>query len=131
MTPENLIYTGEQKRLMNGYNHLIGRHNVLCDIETAFMNDEIASRYFEEARTEVLDSGNCGMGSMFAIAIKNMARDIAENEEDEDTDKLYSKIHELQSENRQLKQALNGIVDVVVSNNHTIEILKNHKAEVI
>lgn len=126
MTPENPIYTEEQKRHNAEYDHLVGRHNVLCDIETAFANDEVASRYYEEAKTEVLDSGNCCMGSMFAIAIENMARDIAENEEEEDTDKLYSKIHELQSENRQLKQALNDIVDVVVSNKHTIGTLRNH-----
>lgn len=119
MTPQKPIYTEEQKRHNDEYDRLVGRHNLLCVIERTFANNEVASRYYEEAKTEVLDSGNCSMGSIFAIAIKNMARDIHENEEDNDIDKLYSKIHELQSENRQLKQALNDIIDVIASNKHT------------
>lgn len=67
------IYGKEGDELKNKIGHLIGRHNVLCSIEKAFHDNRRALEYFEEARQEVLDSGNQSIAVMYEIAIENMA----------------------------------------------------------
>ena len=117
MTPENPIYGKEGQELEKTISRLIGRHNVLCKIEEKFTENKIASEYFENAREEVLDSGNQSLAVMFAIAIENMAEFIDDYKDDEttDIDKLKSRIYSLESENRKLKMKLEDITKVVNS----------------
>lgn len=117
MTPEKPIYGKEGQELENTISRLIGRHNVLCQIEEKFTENKIASEYFENAREEVLDSGNQSLAVMFAIAIENMAEFINDHEDDEitDIDKLQSQIYSLESENRKLKMKLENITKAVNS----------------
>lgn len=117
MTPEKPIYGKEGQELENTISRLIGRHNVLCQIEEKFTGNKIASEYFENAREEVLDSGNQSLAIMFAIAIENMAEFINDHEDDEitDIDKLRSQIYSLESENRKLKMKLENITKAVNS----------------
>ena len=114
MTPDKPIYSKESDELKKLFNKLIGRHNVLCSIEKVFAEDEVANRYFEEAREEVLDSGNQSLASMFVIAIENMAKFIYDHENEEtDIDRLKHRIYDLESENRKLKRKLDNINEVV------------------
>ena len=117
MTPGKPIYGKEGQELEKTISKLIGRHNVLCNIEKIFTENEIASEYFEKAKDEVLDSGNQSLAVMFEIAIENMAEFIDDHEEDEttDVDKLRSRIYSLESENRKLKMKLENITKVVNS----------------
>lgn len=117
MTPEKPIYGKEGQELEKTISRLIGRHNVLCKIEEKFTENKIASEYFENAREEVLDSGNQSLAVIFAIAIENMAEFIDDHEEDEitDVDKLRSRIYSLESENRKLKMKLENITKAVNS----------------
>jgi len=110
------ILHDEEKYLTDTLNKLIGRHNVLCDIENVFDNDAIAYDYFDRARKEVLDSGNQGYGSMFVLAIKNMVEDIREHEKEDRTDMhvLQSKLRDVESENRTLKAKLDNIHTLAV-----------------
>lgn len=117
MTPEKPIYGKEGQELEETISRLIGRHNVLCKIEEKFTENKIASEYFENARDEVLDSGNHSLAVMFAIAIENMAEFIDDYKDDEatDIDKLKRRIYSLESENRKLKMKLENITKVVNS----------------
>ena len=117
MTPEKPIYGKEGQELEKTISRLIGRHNVLCKIEEKFTENKIASEYFENAREEVLDSGNQSLAVMFSIAIENMAEFIDDHKDDEitDVDKLRSRIYSLESENRKLKMKLENITKVVNS----------------
>lgn len=117
MTPGTPIYGKEGQELEKTISRLIGRHNVLCDIEKVFAENEVASKYFEKARDEVLDSGNQSLASMFVIAIKNMAEFIEDHEDDESTDidMLQSRIYSLESKNRRLKMKLENIANTVNS----------------
>lgn len=120
MKPEKPIHGEDQRHYIDEYNHLVGRHNVLCSIERVFNENKTASVYFEEAMAEVLDTGNQSLSSMFIIAIENMARDAAENIE---SDCINSEIYKLQSENRQLRQALEAITDIFLGNKQSLQIL--------
>ena len=117
MTPEKPIYGKEGQELEKTISRLIGRHNVLCKIEEKFTENKIASEYFENAREEVLDSGNQSLAVMFAIAIENMAEfiDDYKDEQATDVDELKSRIYSLESENRKLKMKLENITKVVNS----------------
>ena len=117
MTQEKPIYSKEGEELEKTISRLIGRHNVLCKIEEKFTENKIASEYFENAREEVLDSGNQSLAVMFAIAIENMAEFIGDYKDGEatDIDKLKSLIYSLESENRKLKMKLENITKVVNS----------------
>ena len=117
MTPGKPIYGKEGQELEKTISKLIGRHNVLCNIEKIFTENEIASEFFEKAKDEVLDSGNQSLAVMFEIAIENMAEFIDDHEEDEttDVDKLRSRIYSLESENRKLKMKLENIIKAVNS----------------
>lgn len=117
MTPGKPIYGKEGQELEKTISKLIGRHNVLCNIEKIFAENEIASEFFEKAKDEVLDSGNQSLAVMFEIAIENMAEFINDHEEDEttDVDKLRSRIYSLESENRKLKMKLENIIKAVNS----------------
>ena len=117
MTPEKPIYGKEGQEVEKTISRLIGRHNVLCRIEEKFTENNIASEYFENAREEVLDSGNQSLAVMFAIAIENMAEFIDDYKDDQatDVDKLKSRIYSLESENRKLKMKLENITKVVNS----------------
>lgn len=117
MTPGKPIYGKEGQELEKTISKLIGRHNVLCNIEKIFTENEIASEYFEKAKDEVLDSGNQSLAVMFEIAIENMAEFIDDHEDDEtnDVDKLRIRIYSLESENRKLKMKLENITKAVNS----------------
>lgn len=116
MTPGTPIYGKEGQELEKTISRLIGRHNVLCRIEKVFAENEIANKYFEKAKEEVLDSGNQSLAVMFEIAIENMTEFIGDHEDDEtptDVDKLQYRIYNLESENRKLKMRLDNITKVV------------------
>lgn len=117
MTPGKPIYGKEGQELEKTISKLIGRHNVLCNIENIFAENEIASEYFEKAKDEVLDSGNQSLAVIFEIAIENMAEFIDDHKDDEttDVDKLRSRIYSLESENRKLKMKLENITKAVNS----------------
>ena len=117
MTPDKPIYGKEGQELEKTIGKLIGRHNVLCSIEKVFSENEIANKYFEEAREEVLESGNASLATMFVIAIENMVEIIKDYEKDKmtDLDKLKSCIRSLELENRKLKMKLDNITKVVNS----------------
>lgn len=117
MTPGKPIYGKEGQELEKTISRLIGRHNVLCEIEEKFADNKVASEYFKQAREEVLGSGNQSLAAMFAIAIENMAEFIDDHEDDEitDVDKLRSRIYSLESENRKLKMKLENITKAVNS----------------
>ena len=117
MTPGKPMYGKEGQELEKTISKLIGRHNVLCNIEKIFSENEIASEFFEKAKDEVLDSGNQSLAVIFEIAIENMAEFIDDHEEDEttDVDKLRSRIYSLESENRKLKMKLENITKAVNS----------------
>lgn len=117
MTPGKPIYGKEGQELEKTISRLIGRHNVLCKIEEEFTENKIASEYFENAREEVLDSGNQSLAVMFAIAIENMAEfiDDYKDEQATDVDELKSRIYSLESENKKLKMKLENITKVANS----------------
>ena len=118
MIPATPIYGKEGQELEKTISKLIGRHNVLCDIEKIFSENKVASEYFKKAKDEVLDSGNQSLAVMFVIAIRNMAEFIEDHEDDEETtdvDKLKSQIYNLESENRKLKMKLDVISNAVKS----------------
>lgn len=81
MKPDNKILHNESDQIENLISKLIGRHNVLCEIEKVFTENKIANKYFENAQNKVLDSGNASLASMFVIAIKDMAKRIDDLEE--------------------------------------------------
>lgn len=110
---EKPIYHEESEKLEKLYSKLIGRHNLLCAIEEVFEKDKILSRYFEEAKREVLDSGNQSISSMYVIALEAMAQELKDNEETPKEDELLSKIYKLESENRKLKMKLEEIKKII------------------
>lgn len=110
---EKPIYHEESEKLERLYSKLIGRHNLLCAIEEVFEKDKILSRYFEEAKREVLDSGNQSISSMYVIALEAMAQELKDNEETPKEDELLSKIYKLESENRKLKMKLEEIKKII------------------
>ena len=110
MTPDTPIYGKEGQELEKTISKLIGRHNVLCDVEEFFTNNKVANEYFKEAKDEVLGSCNQSYSSMLVIAIKNMVEFIKDqNEVDTDVEKLRLRIYDLESENRRLKTTLGSI----------------------
>ena len=110
MTPEKPIYGKEGQELEKTISKLIGRHNVLCDVEEFFTKNKVANEYFKEAKDEVLGLGNQSYSSMLVIAIKNMVEFIEDqNEVDTDVEKLRLRIYDLESENRRLKTTLGSI----------------------
>ena len=110
MTPEKPIYGKEGQELEKTISKLIGRHNVLCDVEEFFTKNKVANEYFKEAKDEVLGLGNQSYSSMLVIAIKNMVEFIEDqNKVDTDVEKLRLRIYDLESENRRLKTTLGSI----------------------
>lgn len=114
---ENPIYGKESEELENKIRHLIGRHNVLCRIEEAFKRNKVALAYFNEAREEVLESGNYSVASMYAIAIDGMSNRLNDLEEDEketaDINILRNRIYLLEAQNRKLTTKIENITKVV------------------
>lgn len=110
---EKPIYHEDSEKLERLYSKLIGRHNLLCAIEETFEKNKTLSRYFEEAKREVLDSGNQSISSMYVIALEAMAQELKDNEETPKEDELLSKIYKLESENRILKGKLNEIQKIL------------------
>lgn len=110
---EKPIYHEESEKLERLYSKLIGRHNLLCAIEEVFEKDKILSRYFEEAKREVLDSGNQSISSMYVIALENLAEKLENIEEPKEEIELLSKIYKLESENRKLKMKLEEIKKII------------------
>ena len=110
------MYGKESQELEKLYSKLIGRHNVLCSIEKVFEEDEVAGRYFEKAKEEVLESGNQSLSSMFVIALKDMIEYIKESDSKEavDRDALKMRVYDLECENRKLRSKLDSISDFVV-----------------
>lgn len=108
---EKSILSEEQKYLEGTLSNLIGRHNVLCDIEHVFDNDVLAYEYFDRARSEVLNSGNQSYSAMLVLTLTNMLEYIRDHEKEENTDieKLQSRIRDLELENRVLKNKLETI----------------------
>ena len=49
MTPDTPIYGKEGQELEKTISKLIGRHNVLCDVEEFFAKNKVANEYFKEA----------------------------------------------------------------------------------
>ena len=75
------IYSKQGEELKSTISNLISSHNTLCSIEEAFQKNKYAKQYFEDARREVLDSGNQSLAVMYAIAIENMSNFIEDNQE--------------------------------------------------
>lgn len=116
MTPGTPIYGNEGQELERTIRKLIGRHNVLCNVEKIFSNNKVANAYFKNAMNEVLESGNQSYAVALEIAIENMAEfieDHIDEEADSDVDKLKSRIYALESENRKLKMKLENITKAV------------------
>ena len=110
MTPDTSIYGKEGQELEKTISKLIGRHNVLCDVEEFFAKNKVANEYFKEAKDEILGLGNQSYSSILVIGIKNMVEFIEDqNKVDTDVEKLRLRIYDLESENRRLKTTLGSI----------------------
>lgn len=107
------IYSKESTELEKLYSKLIGRHNMLCSIEKTFEENKTLPNFFEEAKEEVLDSGNQSISSMYVIALNNIARNIEDNEDTPKEDELLLKVYALESENRKLKSKLEEIKKII------------------
>lgn len=104
------ILSKESNDMKNKLNELISSHNTLCDICEVFEKNDIAKQYFEYGRDEVLESGNCCLAQMYAIAILRMCDFIKDNsDEDSDIKKLRIKLYKLENENRKLLDKLKRI----------------------
>ena len=82
-----IIYSKESDELINTINSLISGNNAWEEIKEVFDTDKIGNKYFEDARKEVLESGNQGYSMMVVVALRNMC----------------DRIYDLESENRKLK----------------------------
>lgn len=111
------IYGKESKEMEEQLSHFICEHNLLVDILKVFEENRTAKEFFENAREEVLDSGNAGLNSMYVIALENLASKAKAYLDDEyevtDTDKLNSRIWALEKENRMLKMKVESIEKIL------------------
>ena len=116
MVKNNPIYGSKSDEIMKLISKMISSHNTLCSVEDVFADNEIASKYFEEAEKEVLDSGNQSLASMFVIAIQNMAeyiKDCENSKEMSDVSELQCRIYKLESENRVLRSKINTVKKLI------------------
>lgn len=103
------IFSKELEKMNDELNRLIRSHNMLCYICEVFEKNKTAKKYFDYSRTEVLDSGNQGLSTMYAVAIERMCEFIEDHQEDDDyndVEKLHTKIYKLENENRRLNHKL-------------------------
>lgn len=111
------IYSDESNKIQRQLSEFICSHNMLSDILEVFEQNETAKNYFEEAKDEVLESGNQSLSSMYAIALENLIKDAEYYQEDKneasEVDKYKSKIRELERENRILKTKIENIEKVL------------------
>lgn len=118
MVIHDRMYSKESDKLIDDIHRFVSGYNCFCDVEDAFKN-KIANKYLKEAQEEVLAGNNQGLGTMYYRAIENMSEKLQEFEEDlediSDThvQELYGKIHELEKENRILKNQLESIKGVL------------------
>lgn len=107
----------ESEELENKIGELIRSHNLLASITAVFEKDKYAKQAFEDAKEEVLASGNCSLSSMYAIALKNLiykAKAYDKEETRNSEASLYlNRIAELEKENRILKGKLDNIEAVL------------------
>lgn len=102
----------ESTQLINTMHTLISNSNGWEQVTKFFCVNRTGKIYFDNARQEVLDSGNQGYATMIMVALQNMAErieDANEEADNADVNKLQSKIYKLESENRKLKSRIDGI----------------------
>lgn len=111
------IYGQESNEMQKQLSNFVCEHNLLTDILEVFKENKIAKEFFEEARDEVLESGNAGLNSMYVIALENLISKAEAYLEDEyestEVDKLKSKIYALEKENRILKMKVEAIEKIL------------------
>lgn len=114
------MYSKESDELNKTINRLISGYNCFTSVQNAFEKDSTASFWLEKARDEMMESGNCGLGTTYAVAIDLMCDQIRLGDDmekelsDENLFKLHSKISDLERENRILKRQLEGIKDILI-----------------
>ena len=115
MLPDTPIMSHESEKLEKLFAKLIGRHNVLCDIEECISNDVILDKYFSDARDEVLASGNQSLSSMIVLMLENMAEYIRDHEKEDNTDieQCHEKHRQLESKYRVVKNQLDTINNIL------------------
>lgn len=107
-----ILYSKESDELIKTIHSLISANNSWESVAEFFNTNKIGKQYFEDAREEVLESGNQGYSTMIIIALRNMCERIEDaiaDEENGDVSILHSKIYSLESENRKLKRKLEDI----------------------
>lgn len=111
------IFHKESEEMRQQLSNFICEHNMLTDIIKIFEENKTAKQFFEEAREEVLESGNSSLSSMYVIALKNLITKaeayIEEENETTDLDKLHNKIWKLERENRILKTKVETIEEIL------------------
>ncbi len=111
------IYSKESDSMEKQLHNFVSEHNLLADILNVFNENDTAKQFFEEAREEVLESGNCGLNTMYVIALRNLIAKVEaymEEEWDEtNVDKLNSQIWQLERENRVLNAKLDKLSEIL------------------
>ena len=109
------ILTKESKEYKDKLDFLIGRHNLLCRIESAFKNNEKANSCFNEAVEDVLANGSQSIANMYARAIEIMSEKLSDCEDDVNTDvnAMRDEIKKLRNANRILSTKLDMISQLV------------------
>jgi len=113
------MHSKESDALKQTIQHLISGYNCFISVQDAFEHDSTASFWLEKARDEMVQSGNCGLGTTYAVAIDLMSEQVRLGDEmeeelsDENLFKLQSKISDLEKQNRILSRQLESIKSII------------------
>lgn len=106
------MYSKESDKLQKDISSLISGYNCFADITKVFNENSIVKEFFENARNEVIESGNASLSVMMKITLEEMSSTIENlREEVADLEKAVEsgKQESLQAEIRALKRENKGL----------------------
>ena len=102
----------EEKEMIMDLEKLIYDHNAFSEIQRVFATDRTANEYYDAARKGIM--GRFPAESAYAFAIRNMAYTISNKGYHLPLSEDSIRILELEKENKELKETLNTIFEIVM-----------------
>lgn len=119
------MYSKESDKLQKDISNLISGYNCFADITKVFNENPILGEFFENARNEVIESGNASLSVMMRIALEEMSstiKSLREEVDDLETVVESCKYESLQAEVRKLQRENNGLRERIEQARKTLNL---------